>query len=137
MANLRIVTAVRNTMLDAINTAMNAGAGPATAKIYTGTQPANANATLSGNTLLATLTFTDPAAPSAASGVLTFSAITSDTSADATGTATFARIQDSDGNTVFDCDVGTSGATLNLNTVSVVSGGTVAISSGTLTISAT
>jgi hypothetical protein len=65
--------------------------------------------------------------------VLTFSAITQDTSADATGTATWARIADSTGATVFDCDVGTSGATLNLNTTSIVAGGPIQVSSFTLT----
>lgn len=136
MANVRILTTVRNAMLDSINTALNAGAGAATIKIYSGTQPANANTALSGNTLLATLTCTDPAAGAASGGVLTFSAITQDASADATGTATFARVQDSDANVVFDCDVNTSGATLIINTTSIVAGGPVSITSFTLTIAA-
>jgi hypothetical protein len=133
MANVRVTAALRNARLDAIKTAIDAGAGAGTIKIYTGTQPANADAGLSGNTLLGTLTFTDPSAPGAASGVLTFSAITQDTAADATGTATWARIADSTGATVFDCDVGTSGATINLNTTSIVTGGPIQISSFTLT----
>jgi hypothetical protein len=133
VANVRVVAAIRNARLDAIKTAIDAGAGVGTIKVYTGTQPANADASLSGNTLLGTLTFTDPSAPAASSGVLTFSAITQDTSADATGTATWARIADSTGATVFDCDVGTSGATLNLNTTSIVAGGPIQVSSFTLT----
>lgn len=136
MANLRILTTVRNAMLDAIKAAIDAGAGAGTIKIYTGTQPADANTALSGNTLLATLTFTDPCAGAASGGVLTFSTITQDASADATGTATFARIQDSDGNVVFDCDVNTSAATLIINTTSIVTGGPVSITSFTLTIAA-
>lgn len=136
MANVRILAAVRNAMLDAINTAMNAGAGAALIRIYSGTQPANADTALSGNTLLATLTCTDPAAPAASGGVLTFSAITQDASADATGTATFARIVDSTGAVVFDCDVNTSAATLIINTTSIVTGGPVSITSFTLTIAA-
>lgn len=136
MANVRVVLAVRNAHLDAINTALNAGAGAATIKIYTGTQPANADTGLSGNTLLGTLTCTDPAAGSASGGVLTFSAVTQDSAADATGTATWARVADSNGSTVFDCDVGTSGATLNLNTVAIVTGGPIQVSSFTLTYAA-
>jgi len=136
VANVRILATVRNTMLDAINTAMNAGAGAALIRIYSGTQPANADTALSGNTLLATLTCSDPAAAAASGGVLTFSAITQDSSADATGTATFARIVDSNGNTVFDCDVNTSAATLIINTTSIVTGGPVSITSFTLTIAA-
>ena len=136
MANLRILTATRNAMLDQINTSLNAGAGAATIKIYSGTQPADASTALSGNTLLATLTCTDPAAPAASGGVLTFSAITQDASADATGTATFARVADSNAATVFDCDVNTSAATLIINTTSIVAGGPVSITSFTLTIAA-
>lgn len=136
MANLRITAAVRNSMLDTLRTAMDAGAGAATCKIYTGTQPANADTGLSGNTLLGTLTFTDPAAPGASSGTLTFSAITQDSSADATGTATWARIADSTGTTIFDCDAGTSGTTIILNTASIVAGGPISITSATLSIPA-
>lgn len=136
MANLRIAAARRNAMLDTLNAGLNAGSGAATIKIYSGTQPANADTALSGNTLLATLTCSDPAAASPAGGVLTLSAITQDTAADATGTASWARVADSDGNTQFDCDVGTSGATLNLNTTSLVSGGPVSISSFTISIPA-
>jgi hypothetical protein len=137
MANLRVTAALRNARLDGLKTAIDAGAGAGLIKIYTGTQPANADAALSGNTLLGTLTFTDPSAPAASGGVLTFSTITQDTAADATGTATWARITDSTGATVFDCDVGTSGATINLNTTSIVTGGPIQISSFTITDSAT
>jgi len=104
--------------------------------VYTASQPANANTAVSGQTLLATLTFSDPAGAGAASGVLTFSAITEDSSADDSGTAAWARIADSAGNTIFDCDVGTSSATLILNTTTVVAGGVVRITSGTITIPA-
>ena len=137
MTNFRVVATTRNSMLNAIRDALDAGAGAATIKIYSGTQPANADTALSGNTLLATLTATDPSAPNASSGTLTFSTITEDSSADATGTATFARVADSTGATVFDCDVGTSGATINLNTTSIVAGGPVRITSFTVSIPAT
>ena len=136
MANFRIAAATRNSMLDNLRTNMDAGAGAATIKVYSGTQPATADTALSGNTLLATLTCTDPVAPSASGGVLTMSAITEDSSADATGTATFARVQDSNANVIFDCDVGTAGATVNLNTTSIVVGGPVRITSFTVSIAA-
>lgn len=137
MANLRFTAAVRNGMLDNMRTAQDAGAGASICEIYSGTQPANADASLSGNTLLATLTFTDPAAGSASSGTLTYSSITEDSSADATGTATFARVKTSAGTVIYDCDVGTSGATINLNTTSIVAGGPVRITSASISISAT
>jgi hypothetical protein len=134
MANLRYATATRNSMMDAVRTNLAGGS----IAIYSGTQPANANTALSGNTLLATLPLASPAGSASASGTFTFGTITSDSSADATGTASFARIFQSDGTTVVcDCDVGTSGATINLNTVSIVTGGTVALTSGTLSLPAT
>lgn len=134
MANIRLPDSVANAMLDAINTKMNAGSGAATIKIYSGTQPATGGGGLSGNTLLATLTATDPAAPGASSRTLTFSTITQDASADASALATWARIADSDGTTVFDCDVGEGGggASLTLNESTIAAGGPVSISSLTI-----
>jgi hypothetical protein len=123
-------------MLDALNARLNLGAGAATLKIYDGTQPANANTAITTQVLLAELTFTDPAAPAAAAGVLTFSAIASDASANNSGTATWARLADSNGNAVTDCDVGTSGATINLNTVTIVAGAPVSMTSGSITFAA-
>lgn len=134
MANLRVANATVQAMGDACVDDIDAGAGAGTIKIYSGTQPATADTALSGNTLLAQLTFSDPAfGATNTSGVATANAITDDSSADATGTATFARIEDSNSNTIFDCDVGTSGATINLNSVSITSGGTVSITSFTIT----
>lgn len=135
MATLRPALALRNAQLDAINTMINGGSGAGTLKIYTGTIPANADTAIGAQVLLATLTFTDPAAGAASASTLTFSAITQDSSADATGTATWARIADSAGATVFDCSVSATGGggVIELNTTSIVSGGPVSITGGTLT----
>lgn len=134
MANVRLADTAQQGAMDAVVDLIDAGSGAGTIKIYTGTQPATGDTALSGNTLLGTLTFSDPAfGATNSSGVATASSITSDTSADATGTATFARIADSNGNTVFDCDVGTSATTIVLNSTSITSGGTIAISSFTMT----
>lgn len=104
-------------------------------RIYSGTEPATAGTALSGNTLLAELTTGNPATGAAASNTLTFNAITQDASADATGTATFFRIFNTDGTTVEgQGSVGVSGADLNINSVSIVAGGTVSITSGTITL---
>ena len=125
---LGINVTTRNAMLDAITT--RAGAS-ALLRLYDGTQPATGG---TATTKLAELTCNATFAPAASSGVLTLNAITSDTSADATGTATWFRIVQSGGSTpVLDGTVGTSGADLNLNTVSIVSGATVAVSSFTIT----
>lgn len=125
-----MATTLRNARLDAINTAINAGAGAGTIKIYDGSRPATGGA---ATTLLATLTCSDPAAGAAAAGALTLSAITSDLTADATGTATWARIADSNGTFVLDCSVGTSGEDINFNTVSFVAGAAIAITSAVIT----
>lgn len=134
MANVRLADTAQQGAMDAVVDLIDAGAGAGTIKIYTGTQPATGDTALSGNTLLGTLTFSDPAfGATNSSGVATASAITSDTNADATGTATFARIADSNGATVFDCDVGTSATTIVLNSTSITSGGTIALSAFTMT----
>lgn len=130
-SNLKYPVALKNTRLDDITT--RAG-NAALLRIYSGTQPANADTALSGNTLLAELVCGSPFAGSAASGVLTVTNPTNDTSADATGTASFFRLVKSDGTTVvMDGSVSTSGADLNLNTVSITSGGTVSVTSWTIT----
>jgi len=136
MANMRLATPTRNALAQRFQVLLDAGAGNGTIKIYTGTQPASADDGIGGATLLGTLTFSKPSAPAASGGVLTFSSITQDDAADTTGTATWARIADSAGNTIFDCDVGTSGATINLNTTSIVAGGPISVTSFTITVPA-
>jgi len=71
-------TTLRNTMLDAIDDAVNAGAGAGLLRIYDGSRPATGGA---ATTLLAELTFSDPAFGAASSGTLTASTITQDSSA--------------------------------------------------------
>ena len=129
---LAFAAATRNGWLDAVNTLMNAGAGAALIRLYDGTRPATGGA---ATTLLAELTCSDPAASAAASGVLTFSAITQDSSANATGTATWARIVDSDNNFVLDMSVtGTGGGgDLQLNSTSIVATAVVAVNAATIT----
>lgn len=127
---LSYLTSIRNSRLDTLTTAVGASG---LLRIYNGTPPADANTGLSGNTVLAELTLNATFAPGAASGVLTLNAITSDTSADATGTASFFRLLTSGGTAKVQGTVGTSGADLNLNTVSIVSGAQVACSSFVIT----
>lgn len=105
--------------------------------IYSGTPPANADAALAGNTLLAQLVcsttafsgITDVGGPNGPARA-TFAAIASDNSADATGTATFFRILTQNAGTVIgQGTVGTSNADLILNTTSITAGSTVSITS--------
>lgn len=133
-ATIRLADATRNATLDAIATRIDAGSGAGTMKVYSGSLPTNANTAIGSQVLLGTLTFSDPCAGSAASGVLTFDAITQDSSADATGTIGWARLADSDGTTVMDVSAGTgSGVVLQFNTLAVTSGGPIACSALTIT----
>jgi hypothetical protein len=103
-------------------------------RIYDGSKPATADTAVGAQTLLAELRWNATAFGAASNGVATANAITADSSANATGTASWFRALGSDGTTVyFDGDVGTSGADLNLNSTSIVSGVNVAISSFTYT----
>ena len=126
-------TTLRNAQLDAIDDAMNAGSAGATLKIYSGTRPATGAALGGGNTLLATLTFSTTAFGAASGGSITAASITSDSTADATGTASFFRIEDSDSTFIMDGDCGTSSSDLVLDTTSISAGATVSISSFVIT----
>lgn len=134
MANLNYPAALRNTMLDAITT--RAGAS-ALLRIYDGTQPTDADTAVSGQTLLAELTCNATFAPGASSGVLTLNSITSDSSANASGTATWFRIVDSGGTTtVLDGDISTVAAgtgDLQLDSTSITATQTVSVSAFTVT----
>lgn len=135
MAIVRFVNAVKNSILTQLKGAIDAGSGAGTIKIYTGTQPTLASDAVTTQTLLGTLTFSDPCG-TVATGALTMSAITQDSSADATGTATWARIADSAGNTVMDVNVSVTGGggALQLNTTSIVAGGPILISSFVISV---
>lgn len=103
-------------------------------KIYDSTQAATADTSVSGQTLLSTLRCNATAFGSSSAGVATANAITSDTDAAATGTATWFRVLKSDNSTVvMDGSVGTSGADVNLATVSIVQHATVSITAFTYT----
>lgn len=121
-------TTLRNNRLDQITAFAGANAK---LRIYGGVRPATGG---TATTLLAELTCNATFAPSASGGTLTLNPITGDTAADATGTATWARLVKSDGTTfVMDMSVGTSGADVNLNTTSIVAGAAVSVSSAVLT----
>jgi hypothetical protein len=125
IANLSDVTA--NAAATAIAALMNSG----TIRIYSGPQPANANAALSGNVLLVTLTFSPTAFSAPVSGSITANAITSGTAVNA-GLATFARIFQTNGTTVvMDVAVGEAGqgAYITLSDTDIDAGGLVSISS--------
>jgi hypothetical protein len=123
-----MVNAEANAVGDALNTGY--------IRIYDGSQPADADTAVGAQVLLAELRFGADAFPAAVAGVLTANAITDDSSANATGTASWARILASNGTTVwFDGSVGTVTANVILNTVSIVAGAVVSCSALTFTVS--
>jgi hypothetical protein len=89
-----LTTINRNRAADAVTVRANNGS----LRIYSGTPPVDANAALSGNTLLATLPFSATAFGAASNGIATANALTA-AIAPATGRPTFARIIESDGTT--------------------------------------
>ena len=117
MAINNIATALRNTLCDAFVDAIDDGAGAGLLEIWT----------TAFGTKLATLTFSDPAYGAASSGTAQENTITDDSSADDTGTAAVFRVTTSTPTTLFEGTVGTSGADINFNSVSFVTGDTVSI----------
>lgn len=135
----RIAQAAAKAANDALVDLLDAGAGAGYIEIRTGAQPATANTAATG-TLLATLPLSDPAfgaATTASPSVATAAAISSDTNADASGTAGWFRAYDSAGNAVLDGDITTTAVgtgDMLLDDTNIVAGGTVAITSWTVSL---
>lgn len=134
MAIITLSLEAANDVLASINDNLNLGSGAATIKLYTGTKPAGPDTAITSQTLLGTLTCSDPAG-TVATRTLTFDTITADSSADATGTATWARLADSAGVAVIDIDITTTGGGGfgQMNTTSIVSGGPITAPTVTIT----
>lgn len=121
-------TTLKNTRMDAVDTAANAGSGDA--KLEIGTDSGSAY----GSTLVS-IDLNDPAFGAASGGVITLDNTPEPSgTAGATGTAAFARIRDSDDNDIVTgLTVGTGSEDIVLDSVSISSGQTVTITSGTIT----
>lgn len=128
----RLSTASRNASADAIVDLLDVG-GTATVQVRTGAQPTNVADAAQG-TLLGTLTFSATAFGSASSGVATAASITSDTSADASGTAGHFRLLNGGGTIHSDGDAAQGSGTMSFDNSVIVAGGVIAISSWTLTV---
>lgn len=133
-ANTAIRNAVAITMLDVLVDALDAGGGPAVIEIRTGTPP-GATTDADTGTLLGTLTCSTTAFGSSANdpgnhrAKAIAAAITSDTSADATGTAGYFRAKTTGGVVIIQGTVGTAAADMILNTVTITAGDTIACTS--------
>jgi hypothetical protein len=124
--NLKMADAAVNAEANALAVLLNSGY----LRIYDGSQPATANTAISTQILLAELRFSATAFPSASAGVITANAITDDSDADATGTASWFRCLESDGTTpVMDGNAATSSANFVISTTSIVQHQTVSVSS--------
>lgn len=129
-SNIKIATTTRNAMVDRITTDVGASG---LLKIYDGAQPTTVATALGAQVLLAQLALSATFAPAASAGVLTANAITQDSAADATGTASWYSLQTSAGVRIVEGTVGTATSDLILNTVSITIGGPVAVTSFTYT----
>lgn len=108
-------TTLKNTRMNAVVTAMDAGAGNAILKIGT----AGMGATL------ASITLAKPSA-TVASGVLTFSGLPKSATATGTGTAAAAQLTDSTGTVIVDgLTVGTSGTNIIIDNTNINVGQTI------------
>jgi hypothetical protein len=102
-------------------------------KLYSGTRPATSDTAITGQILLATFTFPNPAGV-VANGVFTAGTIAPALVA-ASGTAAWGRSFDATSGVIADCDVGVtgSGAMVELSAVNLVEGAYVSVVSFTLT----
>lgn len=135
---IRLSTATRNAVADAIGDLADSGSGAATLKIYTGSQPATADSTATG-TLLATIAVNDPAFDIASGGTAALSTTPAVTGTGiAAGDAGWFRLATSSGSTIIDGSVSASGGGGNLimSTVTVSIGLTLSVTSGSITMPA-
>jgi len=129
--NLKLSNEAVNAEADALSVLLDNGY----LRIYDGTQAATADTAVGAQVLLAELRFNADAAAAATTGVLTFNAITQDSSANNTGTASWFRALKSDGSTVlFDGTVGVSGCDINIATTAIVAGAIVGVTSAGYTV---
>jgi hypothetical protein len=124
----RITAAVANAMIGIIGSNVNNGF----IKIYDGTQPTNGGDAITTQNLIATLPLNSTAFGAASNGVMAANAIGPAVAA-FSSTAIWYRLTDSGGTFMIDGSVGTSGCDLNLNTVTITSGDTVAVTSFSIT----
>lgn len=136
MNNTEAIT-MCDTVVDAVDNDTSA-ANPVL-RIYSGTVPTNVDASLSGNTLLAELAMSNPAfgaaADAAPGATATANSISDDTSADATGTASFARLFDRQASPAARIQItaGEGSEELVLNSASITAGVVVSVTSLTIT----
>jgi len=139
MAIVRYSDGAAAAMLDGLEGYINTGAGDAVFKFYTGTIPTTGDTAIGSQTLLATVTCSDPVETGpAASRELVYDTITG-ANAVADGVATFAAHISADDEPVAYFDVGnlSSSAALRMSSTSFVTGQPINITSMKLRVPVT
>ena len=104
-------------------------------RIYDGTQPTDADTALGSQNVLAELALNADSFANATGGPTiskVANAISDDTSADMTGTASWGSLLTSGNTRIMDFSVGTSGTDMIINTTAIVAGARVSCSSFTI-----
>lgn len=123
LSAVNYIASLKSTRMNAVISAIDANAAPATLEIGTTGMAAT----------LVTITLGDPSFTESA-GVITMMGVPKSGVATGSGTAAAARIKDGGGTTIVSgLTVSTSGADINLNSTSITSGQTVTLTSGTVT----
>lgn len=135
MAWTKLSIATRNTLISTLSDLIDGGY----IALFTDPVPVSVEEAISGQNILAILEFSSPPfAPlindlgQEASGYYQAEPIQDETSALADGTATWARVYNSDGVGIIDIDVGTGGASLILDNTYIELGDTVSINVGAI-----
>lgn len=127
---LKITPAGLDVMGAALINFLDAGDGPCTIDFYTGAIPAQPSTAITSQVLLGTAVCSDPVA-SCTNGTITFNPITPDAAANASGTATWARLRREGLGGAIDMDVTNTAGNgfLKVNTTTFVEGGPIAVNS--------
>ena len=131
--DVRLSNAFVNAQADAVAPIFNSGY----LRIYSGTRPATADTAITNQVLLAECRFAADAINTVVNGVLTANALTGEDATLDAGTASFARVLQSNGTTVLsDYEVGVTGSwsDVEINSVTIVAGVALNVNSFTHTI---
>jgi len=123
MAVVHFAEAVKDSVMTAVLGHIDGGSSFGYFEVYTAPMPAAVTTAISSQTKLGTLTFSDPCGTIVAGELICAPSpgITQDGSADADGTAAWARFFDSDGVAKFDANITVTGGggALQLNTTAI------------------
>jgi len=139
-ASTKISNAAAIAAANSITALIDGGAGPGKLQIYDGAQPADPGVAVSTQVLLAELTLSDPSFGAAVDGnpggLATANAVLDDTSANATGIASWFRVIDSNLLAVIDGSAGVAADTpdLTLDNKNIQVGATVKVTTWTITM---